>query len=510
MKIRLQRFYYPTILAILLVAVLVTGCDKEEFNTSPDFRLAFSTDTVSFDTIFQSIGSATQIMKVYNRSDEFVTIDRISVIDSCDTYDPFRINVDGISGDSISESVYSVSDVEIGPNDSAFIFVEVTIDPNALNQMCSALQIGVLEFLVNGNRQYVTLFAFGQDANFFIADTIDEGKPFSPPIKIIDPSGASIITWTPDKPYVIYGYARVETGQKLIIQPGTQVYFHQGSGLWVDAGASIEVGGESGEAVVFQGDRLEEFFDEEPGQWDRIWINGDTENNTFTNTIIKNNFIGIQVEPSPYSENSNSLVSNRLILKNVAIRNNSVAGIFSRNYRIEAENLLVSAGGQHCLAATGAGQYRFDHCTFANNWSASTRQTPAVFLTNLYPVDSQTLGVGNILNSRFRNCIFYGNGLNEFGFDFETASASIDLSIDHTLIRMQEDDFLELDQSYFADEIFVGFDPGFVNFSGGDFRLREDAFVRSKGTSLGGLPNFDIVGTPYNNPRPLGCFEYPE
>ncbi|HKL40437.1 MAG TPA: hypothetical protein VJ894_07145, partial [Cryomorphaceae bacterium] len=98
MKIRLQRFYYPTILAILLGAVLVTGCDKEEFNTSPDFRLAFSTDTVSFDTIFQSIGSATQLMKVYNRSDEFVTIDRIAVIDSCDNYDPFRLNVDGISG----------------------------------------------------------------------------------------------------------------------------------------------------------------------------------------------------------------------------------------------------------------------------------------------------------------------------------------------------------------------------------------------------------------------------
>jgi hypothetical protein len=118
------------------------------------------------------------------------------------------------------------------------------------------------------------------------------------------------------------------------------------------------------------------------------------------------------------------------------------------------------------------------------------------------------LGVGNILESRFRNCIVYGNGLNEFGLDFETSSANIDLSIDHTLIRMQEDDFLELDQSYFEEDIFVGFDPGFVNFSGGDFRLREDAFVRSKGTSQGGLPNFDIVGTPYNNPRPLGCFEY--
>jgi len=496
-KIRLQRFYYPTILAILLVAVLVTGCDKEEFNTSPDFRLAFSTDTVSFDTIFQSVGSATQIMKVYNRSDEFVTIDRISVIDSCDNYDPFRLNVDGISGSM-------VENIEIGPNDSAFVFVEVTIDPS---QLCTALEVGVIEFSVNGNQQYVTLFAFGLDAIFYTPNVFPTNG--LPAYTLIDPDPCATITWTADKPIVIYGYAVVDSCQSLIVEPGTQVYFHQGAGLWIFQEGSIQAGSTDGEAVVFQGDRLEPFFDEEPGQWDRIWILGGTENNSFENTIIKNNFIGIQVEPSPFDPAiSNSLVSNRLILRNVAIRNNSVAGIFSRNYRIEAANLLVSAGGQHCLAATGAGQYRFDHCTFANNWSASTRQTPAVFLTNLYPVDAQTLGVGNILNSRFRNCIFYGNGLNEFGFDFDTESGDIDLAIDHTLIRMQEDDFLDLDQSYFADEIFVGFDPGFVNFSEGDFRLREDAFVRSKGTSQGGLPNFDIVGTPYNNPRPLGCFEY--
>lgn len=499
MKIRVQHFFYPAVLFILLLAVLTTGCKKEEFNTSPDFRLEFSTDTLSFDTVFQSVGSATRFFKVYNRTDDFVLIDRISVIDSCDRYDPFRLNVDGISGST-------VRDVEIGPNDSAFVFVEVTIDPE---QICTALELGVVEFSVNGNVQYITLFAYGQDAIFLVADRFDETKPGSPPIKIIDDSGASTITWTPEKPYVIYGYARVETGQKLIIQPGTQVYFHQGSGLWVDQGASIEVGSEMGDAVVFQGDRLEAFYDEQPGQWDRIWINGDSENNSFTNTIIKNNFIGIQAEPSPFDPvASNALVSNRLILKNVAIRNNSIAGIFSRNYRIQAENLLMSAGGQHCLAATGAGQYRFDHCTFANNWSASTRQTPTVFLTNLYQVDAQTLGIGNILESRFRNCIIYGNGLNEFGFDFETEAADIDLAIDHTLIRMQEEDFIELDQSYFQEDIFVGFEPGFVNFSGGDFRLREDAFVRSKGSSQGGLPARDIAGTEYNSPRPLGCFEY--
>ncbi len=484
---------------ILIIGVLSSGCNKEEFNTSPDFRLAFSTDTVSFDTIFQGVGSATQVLKVYNNSDEFITIDRITVIDSCNTYDPFRINVDGFPGPSVSE-------IEIGPEDSAFIFVEVTIDTA---QICTALEVGVLEFAINGNLQYVTLFAYGLDAIFYTPTVFpDNGLP---PYTIIDPTPGATITWTPEKPIVVYGYAVVDAGQKLVVEPGTQIYFHQGSGLWVFEDAYIECGDENGEAVIFQGDRLEEFFEEEPGQWDRIWINGASQANvnTFENTIIKNNFIGIQVEPSPFDPAvSNALVQNGIELKNVAIRNNSIAGIFSRNYRIQAQNLLISAGGQYNLAVTGAGQYRFDHCTFANNWSASTRQTPAVFLTNLYQVDSETIATGDIINSRFRNCIIHGNGLNEFGFDFETSSNSIDLSIDHTMIRMLEEDFLALDQSYFSEEIFVGFDPGFINFSGGDFRLREDAFARFKGTSQGALPNFDIVGTPYNNPRPLGCFEY--
>ncbi len=496
MKFRVQHLLYSIIPIFILIAVLTTGCKKEEFNTSPDFRLEFSTDTVSFDTIFQSVGSATQILKVYNRSDEFVTIDRISVIDSCDNYDPFRLNADGISG-------ATVRDIEIGPNDSAFVFVEVTIDPA---QLCSALELGVIEFSINGNLQYVTLFAYGLDAIFYTPTVFPTNG--LPAYTLIDPDPCATITWTADKPIVIYGYAVVDSCQRLIVEPGAQVYFHRGAGLWIFQNGSIQAGSTMGESVVFQGDRLEPFFDEEPGQWDRIWILGGSETNSFENTIIKNNFIGIQVEPSPFDfDISNALVSNRLDLKNVAIRNNSVAGIFSRNYRIRAENLLVSAGGQHCMALTGAGEYQFAHCTFANNWSASTRQTPAVFISNLYQADAQTLGVGNIIQSDFRNSIFYGNGLNELGFDFEE-SADIDLNIEGALIRMQEEDFLELNQSFFSGNILVGANPGFVNFSAGDFRLTEDSEVRGQGTSSGNLPASDIVNNPYTTPRPLGCFEY--
>ena len=103
------------------------------------------------------------------------------------------------------------------------------------------------------------------------------------------------------------GYAVVDEGQKLVIEPGARIYFHKGSGLWVYQNASIEVGQVGAEPVIFQGDRLESAYAEEPGQWDRIWINEGSSNNQFNNVVIKNAFIGIQVEPLPFGENANSL-----------------------------------------------------------------------------------------------------------------------------------------------------------------------------------------------------------
>lgn len=489
-----MRFAIGLMTVGVVMAVLLGGCRKEEFNESPDFRLEFSTDTVAFDTIFQGIGSATHAFKVYNRSSERVKISRVSVIDSCSNYDPYRINIDGVAGPV-------ATDIEIGPDDSAFVFVEVTIDSSLV---CNALETGVVEFVVNGRSQYVNLVAYGLDAIFYTPTVFPTNG--LPAYTLID-STQSVITWTADKPIVVYGYAVVDEGQKLVIEPGARIHFHKGSGLWVFQGASIEVGQLGAEPVVFQGDRLEDAYSEEPGQWDRIWINEGSSNNVFENAVIKNAFIGIQVEPLPFGDDAHSLSPNRLVLRNVAIRNHSIAGIFSRNYRIRATNVAMSNGGQHLFAGTGAGEYVFRHCTFANNWSIATRQTPAVFLTNLTPVDENTVGIGNLLNSRFQNCIIYGNGINELDFDFETEDADIDLSFDHTLIRMEQEDFEMLDPGYFATDVYVGFTPGFVNFSGGDFRLTESAFVRGKGISLPGIDT-DITGFPYDNPPALGCFEY--
>ena len=68
---------YIVIFSILLI--ISYSCEKEEFNTSINANLAFSTDTILFDTIFTTIGSSTQRFKVRNPYNENIKISSISL-----------------------------------------------------------------------------------------------------------------------------------------------------------------------------------------------------------------------------------------------------------------------------------------------------------------------------------------------------------------------------------------------------------------------------------------------
>ena len=96
----------------LLVLGLLLGysCQRpDDFTTNPEDMLAFSLDTLRFDTVFTSLGSATRSIKVYNRANRAIRISSISVASGAAS--KFRINVDGIPGNE-------ATDVEILANDS--------------------------------------------------------------------------------------------------------------------------------------------------------------------------------------------------------------------------------------------------------------------------------------------------------------------------------------------------------------------------------------------------------
>jgi hypothetical protein len=495
-QIHKKTFIPYLLIGFLCCAAVLGGCRDDEYNDSPDVRLRFSTDSVHFDTVFTTVGSATQIFKVYNPDDSFINISRVRLQN--DANNSYRINVDGIAAED-------VRDVEIGPNDSIYVFVEVTVTPDQ-NELYPFVE-GEIVFEVNGNEQEVKLVSWGWDAIFYVPTVFPTNG--LPDYTIIDSLNTNI-TWTNEKPIVVYGYAVVDEGQELNIMPGTQVFFHAGAGLWVFQGATIKAEGTIDQPITFQGDRLESFYDEQPGQWDRIWINDSNGENVFRNCLIKNNFIGLQLEPLPFGDDPNTDQLTDIVLENVVIRNNSIAGIFTKSFDIEADNCLLSSAGQYLLVATGHGAYNFDQCTFANNWRFGIRQTPAVFINNIIPIDETTIQAVSIGTSRFRNCIIDGNTLNELGLDFETpGQVDVDLVFQTTIVRSEEEVIQPyLDDSLFEGNVFVNQSPGFIDFAGGDFRPAEDAFLRGNGFGYFGLPATDLIGTPYSNPRPLGALEF--
>ncbi|MFT3885744.1 MAG: hypothetical protein QM724_10030 [Flavobacteriales bacterium] len=488
------------LLSTLAGLLFFAACRKDEhFTSSPSARLEMSQDTVLFDTIFTTVGSITKRFTVHNRNREAVRVD-IALEGGAPS--PFRINVDGASG-------LHFEGVEILGGDSIFIFVEATLDQNNGNN--PMVIEDHIRFNTNGNAQSVLLVAWGQDAHFFYPDHPAGGFPAYRIIAGVDDNGNPLcetVDWTNDKPYVIYGYAVVDSCSTLNIHPGVKVYFHGGSGLWVYRYGQIHAEGTPDARITFQGDRLEPLYADLPGQWDRIWLMEGDNDNTFSYCDIKNALVGIQCETAPWRP-TEPTSNARLRSTNVSIRNSSVAGILSRNYRINATNLLVADAGQYAVALTGGGEYHFNQTTIANYWNYSVRQQPAFILTNYVTLANGDVQVRDVANSTFTNGIIYGANANEFKTDISNLGTG-SFTFDHWLFRTDQ---ATSDLSHFPDQpsIYRNQYPGFIDPSGGDFHIGSGAFARNKGIATPD-PNatFDLDNILRGDGQPdLGCYEVP-
>lgn len=412
----IKHFLSSLTLIAILTLIIFTACRKEDkIDVSPSISLRFSKDTVIFDTVFATIGSITQQLKVYNPSDNKIVISSIQLAGA--EASRYSINVNGESGRQFSN-------VEIRGNDSLFVFAKVTIDPN--DETNPYVVKDSIVFETNGNRQDVDLVAWGQNARYILWDT---DRPGLPRYKIVAGVGVDT-TWTNDLPIVVYGYAVVDSTGSLTIEEGTRVHFHSGSGLWVYKGGSLKVLGSRENPVYFQGDRLESFYDDLPGQWDRIWINEGAVDNVIQHAVIRNGFIGLQLETLQ------EYMGNQLFLSNTIIENMSGAGILTRYYFVAAENCVIANCGQYALALTLGGAYDFRHTTIGNFWRYGIRNSESVYLNN-YFITQENQVVAYPFDAHFANSIIYGNQRNELAI--EDSIAEFTYTFDHCLIRTELD-----------------------------------------------------------------------
>lgn len=472
-----------------LLIIVSFSCRKDDFITDTNAQLSFSTDTLLIDTVFTTIGSTTKRLMVYNRNDSKIRISSISLDGGSNSQ--FRINVDGASG-----NIHN--DIEIEANDSLFIFIEVTIDPNATNDLFIVKEN--IRFITNGNNQSVALVAWGQDAHYFVANQFSSSLP---PLVYLDKdtsAGALNVTWTNDKPYVIYGgYLTLDGNDKLTIDKGVRIHLHNNAGLWVYKGGNIIINGTKDEPVTFQGTRLEYSYQDKAGQWDRIWINEGSVDNVFNYVKIKNAYIGIQAETLPFEPNT-ALSSNKLILNNCEIHNSSAVGILATNYQIESENSLITNCGQYNLLVTGGGKYNFNHTTIANYWPDGTRETPAVYMQNYYTDINGATQVRNIDSALFKNCIIDGTADNEFATEVLSPGA-INYKVSYSLLKTNAatpaPNFENL-AAYFSSSIFV-------DTQNHDYHLIGGSPAINKGIISSVTTDHD--GVTRNNPPDVGAYE---
>lgn len=435
---------------LFLFSLLFFSCQKDDIiSTEPSYKLAFSKDTVLFDTIFTTVGSTTKTLKVFNYNDERISISNIYLAEG--NQSQYQLNVDGTPA-------ISLSNIEIPANDSIFIFIRVNIDPT--NENAPFIISDSIVFETNGNVQDVDLAAWGQDAHFFVGDKEIAG--LSSKYTVIVEEGETV-NWEDDKPYVVYGWAVVDSTGTLNIGPGCNIHFHNNSGLWIYRGGSILVNGEKDSVVTFQGDRLDFSYRDLPGQWDRIWINEGSINNEFNYAVIKNGFIGIQAETTRED------MGNILVMNNTIIQNMELYGMFTIAYRVLATNSVIGNCGENTVFMTVGGAYDFRQCTFANYWTRTIRQGPSFIMSNnLITYDAnggQNLLVGD-LNAYFGNCIIDGFNDEEMLYSNDE-QAEFNYTFDHCMLKTEMD--ISDAESYI--NCLQGLYPLFVDSAKYNFRL---------------------------------------
>lgn len=495
---------------------MFSSCREDfEFELSSG-NLEFSKDTLFLDTVFTNIGSSTFQFKVYNRSDDDISIPSVGLAEGENS--KYRLNVDGIPGKTFEN-------VEILANDSIFVFVEVTADINELNaQNQEFLLTDQVQFDSGDRFQKVDLVALIQDAVFLFPERFEDGTNETISLGM-DEEGDEVLidgfildnselTFTNEKPYVIYGFAGVPSGQTLEIQAGARLHFHENSGIIVAQNASLHVNGELSSdpealenEVIFEGDRLEPGFSEVPGQWGTIWLTAGSTDNHFNYATIKNATVGILMDSNDGSNNPT------LTLKNTQIYNSSNVGLLARTGFIEAENFVVNNSGQASVNLSLGGRYSFKHSTIANYWQNSFRQFPALLIENQLETQDN-LFVSDLVEATFSNCIIYGNERvevlfnnsdeAEFNFKFENSLLRIN-PFNNQLLEQPEFDFEDIN---LYENITLNQFPEFLDTQLNQLNIGEESAANGLGnTTTSSEVPFDILGIQRSQNPDAGAYE---
>lgn len=467
--INLFRFTFERCWLPLALWLLFSSCKKDSFITSGDARIATSTDSLKYDTVFTSIGSITQSFKITNLNNQKLLLSKVKLMGGAAS--AFKINVNGMPSSEIS-------DIEMAAEDSIYVFVTANINPNSAN--LPFIVRDSVQIMFNGNTRFVQLEAFGQNANF-LRNRIIKGN----------------ITWTNNLPYVILGSLQVDTDATLAIAPGCRIYSHADAPIIID-GTLVSIGTRQ-ENVVFSGDRLDEDYRDLPASWPGIYFRGNSKNNSLTFTIVKNAYQALVAEQPSMNANP------KIIVHQCIIENAYDAGILCVNSSLQADNSLIINCGKNINIIYG-GDYTFTNCTIASYSSYLTHKNPVLSLNNFVLQNGNTLTAD--LDASFRNCIFWGeDGLVDDEVSVaKQGSGNFNVKFDRCLYKSKVDpaNSVLTDPLKNLDPLFDSIDVSKRYY---DFHISNG---QAPGINKGVITGFlkDLDDNNRNNGLPdLGCYE---
>jgi hypothetical protein len=508
------RYLLPVLLLCsAFLSILLPGCKPREEELQTSGGLAFSADTVKFDTVFTNIGTVTKRLWVYNRNPKAVNVDLISL--DTQTSSPYTLLING-------DLRQTATGVYIRGNDSLLILVRAKLTDNGQNGTAKAYVLEEkLNFRTNGQDQHVLLRSFGQNIYLHNNGVLACGE-----------------VWRSDRPHVLYGTVRVPASCTLTIKPGTRVYAHAGAALVVQGrlivnapadynpgnGITDTVKAINANIVRFSGDRSGEAqYATAPGQWTGIVLAPGSQGNLIRYAQIQNATVGVLLYNPDNATQPEVTIQNSVIRyisgSNVSFAGatstlGAGAGVLNMQGKATLTNTLLSDCYEYAVLGQG-GNTALNFCTIANYAATGgVRKTQSLTFTNAV-TNSTGVATTQVPTVSVQNSIVWGAIEDEVFLDQYDAYKS-SVSIQNSLLKTQvyaalTDAPNKPGLGNAAYKNLLNKEPLFVRPLGsgfGDYRLGATSPARKVAGPVGTVPERDLLNLPRTLTTPsLGAYE---
>jgi len=483
------------LLATLFIApcFLLTSCYNEKFTTDTGDTLSINIDTLTFDTVLTQISTVTRFFKVYNPHGLSLRIDQIKLAGKDAAF--FRLNVDGYTGDIIT-------DIEIMPEDSIYVFAEATIDPDQPVSISPFILEADVVFSTNGSDQSVKLIAWGQNANYIPG-------PDSPNRISLLTCDFGQVVWDDPRPYVLYGTLLIDSCT-LVLPPGARLYVHGGIAnnqlgiyneglIYTLPGGRLNVMGTIMQPVIIRDDRIEP---DHIGEWAGIRLGPESGPHNFSHMRLSSAIAGMIADSASSVAIDHSIISYT-----------GGPGFYARHAEATLSNSLFYENGGQSIVLTYGGDYEITYCTVASFGN----DAEAILMTDFYcsdPLCSEGVQL-NQFTGRIDNSILVGSSTDEVWMIDAGALGQglLDVQMRNNIVVVDE---LLDDANYplFFETICTGCfqyafgDTLFVDMFKEDFHLDTMSVAIMKGLPIPGITD-DLEENLRDMLLPdIGCYEF--